>query len=79
MRSALLALMLALSITVGLRGHAAAETVLTVTGRSGEVNRSPVESVEDFSRKMEKAKSGDHILLRIQRGGNSLFTAITNS
>ncbi|MEJ2244929.1 MAG: DegQ family serine endoprotease [Acidobacteriota bacterium] len=44
-----------------------------------EVNRSPVESVGDFSRKMEKAKSGDHILMRIQRGGNSLFTAITNS
>jgi hypothetical protein len=47
MRSALLALMLALSITVGLGGHAAAETVLTVTGRIGEVNRGPYNAFHD--------------------------------
>jgi len=44
-----------------------------------EVNRKPVESVQDFSRKIERARSEDHILMRIQRGDNSLFAAIANS
>ena len=47
MRSALLALILACSITVGLGGHALAETVLTVTGRIGEVNRGPYNAFRD--------------------------------
>ncbi len=47
MRSALLALMLALTSTVGLAGHALAETVLTVAGRIGEVNRGPHDAFRD--------------------------------
>ena len=47
MRSALLALMLASGITVGLGGHAAAETILTVAGRIGEVNRGPYNAFRD--------------------------------
>ena len=47
MRPALLALMLALSVTSGVAGHAAAETVLTVAGRIGEVNRGPYNAFRD--------------------------------
>ena len=47
MRSALLALILACSITVALGGHAQAETVLTVAGRIGEVNRGPYKAFRD--------------------------------
>jgi serine protease Do len=42
-----------------------------------EVNRKPVNDVEDFSRKIEQAKSQDSVLLLIQRGQNSLFAAVT--
>jgi serine protease Do len=44
-----------------------------------EVDRKPVQSVEDFSRKIEKARSEDQILLLIQRGQSNLFAAITNN
>ena len=47
MRSALLPLMLALSITVCAGGHAVAETVLTVAGRIGEVNRGSYSAFRD--------------------------------
>ena len=42
-----------------------------------EVNRKPVNDVEDFSRKIEQTKSQDSVLLLIQRGQNSLFAAVT--
>lgn len=43
-----------------------------------EVNRKPVASVQDFSRKIERAKNGGNILMRLQRGPSSLFAAIQN-
>jgi serine protease Do len=42
-----------------------------------EVNRKPVKDVEDFSRKVEKAKEDGSVLLLIQRGQNNLFAAVT--
>ena len=43
-----------------------------------EVNRKPVNDVQDFIRKIGRAESGDSILMLVQRGRNSLFAAITN-
>ena len=43
-----------------------------------EVNRNRVASIQDFGRKIEKAKSGNSILMRLQRGESSLFAAIQN-
>jgi serine protease Do len=42
-----------------------------------EVNRKSVKDVEDFSRKIEKEKEQDNVLLLLQRGQNSLFAAVT--
>jgi len=43
-----------------------------------EINRKPVNSVRDFVAKIHQAESGGSILLRMQRGGNSLFAALTD-
>jgi serine protease Do len=43
-----------------------------------EVNRKPVNDVQDFIRKIDRVGSGDSILMLVQRGQNSLFAAITN-
>ena len=49
--------------------------------RSGDViqqvNKKPVEDVEDFKQKIENAKDQETILLLIQRGKNTLFAALT--
>jgi serine protease Do len=42
-----------------------------------EVNRKPVRDVDDFTRKIEQAKSGDNALLLIERGQRSLFAALS--
>jgi serine protease Do len=42
-----------------------------------EVNRKPVNNVDDFAQKVEKAKDRDSVLLLIQRGQNNLFAAVT--
>jgi S1-C subfamily serine protease len=42
-----------------------------------EVNRKPVKDVEDFTKKVEKAKEQDNVLLLVQRGENRLFAAVT--
>jgi serine protease Do len=49
--------------------------------RSGDViqqvNKKPVKDVEDFKQKIESAKDQETILLLIQRGGSTLFAALT--
>ena len=42
-----------------------------------EVNRKPVNNVEDFVQKVETAKDQDNVLLLLQRGQNNLFAAVT--
>ena len=42
-----------------------------------EVNRKPVKDVGDFTKKVEKAKDEDNVLLLVQRGENRLFAAVT--
>ena len=69
MRSAFLALLLALSFAPGLAGHATAETVLTITGRIAETNRGPYSSFEDaffkhHERPFEKAYAFSYEMLK---------------
>lgn len=49
--------------------------------RSGDViqqvDKKPVKDVEDFKQKIENARDQEPILLLIQRGENTLFTALT--
>ena len=49
--------------------------------RSGDViqqvNKKPVKDVEDLKQKIENTKDQETILLLIQRGGNTLFAALT--
>jgi serine protease Do len=58
-------------------GSAAAEAMLQMGDVIREVNRKPVANVSDFDQKIEKAKGQESLLLLIQRGQNSLFTAVT--
>jgi serine protease Do len=58
-------------------GSSAADAGIQTGDVIQEINRKPVKGVEDFSQKIEQAKSGDNILLLIQRGQNSLFAAVT--
>ena len=41
-----------------------------------EINQEPVKDAEDFSKKIEKAKEQERVLLLIQRGQNNLFAAV---
>jgi serine protease Do len=58
-------------------GSSAAEAGIRTGDVIQEVNRKPVKDVQDFSQKIEQAKSQDNVLLLIQRGQNSLFAAVT--
>jgi len=42
-----------------------------------EVNRQPVQNSRDFMEKVEKAKDGGNVLFLLQRGGRSLYAAVT--
>jgi serine protease Do len=42
-----------------------------------EVNRKPVENVEDFGQAIEEAKSQESILFLIRRGESSLFVTVS--
>jgi hypothetical protein len=55
-----------------------ADRDVTLRIRHPQVNRKPVIDVEDFSQRIEQAKSQDNVLLLIQRGQNSLFAAVTS-
>jgi serine protease Do len=58
-------------------GSSAADAGIRTGDVIQEVNRKPVKGVEDFSQKIEQAKSQDNVLLLVQRGQNSLFAAVT--
>ncbi len=58
-------------------GSPAAEAGIQTGDVVQEVNRKPVNSVDDFIQKVDKAKDGDSVLLLIQRGKNNLFAAVT--
>ncbi|MHB8909827.1 MAG: DegQ family serine endoprotease [Syntrophales bacterium] len=58
-------------------GSPAAEAMIQVGDVIQAVNRKPVKTVDDFVKIVEKAKDGGSLLLLVQRGGNSLFAAVT--
>jgi serine protease Do len=58
-------------------GSSAAEAGIQRGDVIQEVNRKPVKDVEDFARKVERAKGQESVLLLIQRGRNNLFAAVT--
>jgi serine protease Do len=57
-------------------GSAAADAGLRTGDVIQEVNRKPVRSLEDFSQKVEQAKTQNNVLFLIRRGDNSLFAAV---
>ncbi len=57
-------------------GSSAAEAGLRTGDVIHEVNRKPVKDMEDFMNKIDQAKSGDSVLLLIQRGQNTRFAAV---
>jgi serine protease Do len=58
-------------------GSSAADAGIQTGDVIQEVDRKPVKDVEDFSQKIEQAKSQDSVLFLIQRGQNNLFAAVT--
>jgi serine protease Do len=58
-------------------GSAAAEAMIQRGDIIREVNRKPVRTVAEFVQKIGQAKGQESVLLLIQRGGNSLFAAVT--
>jgi len=58
-------------------GSAASNAGLRTGDVIQEVNRNPVKDVDDFTRKLEKAKEKETVLLLIQRGEATLFAAVT--
>jgi serine protease Do len=58
-------------------GGAAAEAMIQAGDILREVNRKPIKNAADFARKIDQAKSGDSLLLLIERQQNTLFVTIT--
>jgi serine protease Do len=58
-------------------GSAAAEAMVQTGDIIREVNRKPIKNASDFARKVDQAKSGDSLLLLIERQQNTLFVTIT--
>jgi serine protease Do len=58
-------------------GSAAAEAGVRTGDVIQEIDRKPVKNVADFMQKLDKLKTGETLLLLIEREQNSLFVAIT--
>lgn len=58
-------------------GSAAAEAMIRTGDVIREINRKPVMNVADFIQKIDRTKTGDTLLLLIERKQNALFVALT--
>ena len=58
-------------------GSPAAEAGIQTGDIIREVNRKPVKDTDDLVQQIEQAKDQNNILLRVQRGQNNMFAAVT--
>jgi serine protease Do len=57
-------------------GSPAAEAGLRQGDLIKEVNRRPIQNLDDYTRTTEKAKKGESVVLLIKRGGSTLYVVL---
>lgn len=58
------------------QGSAAADAGLKIGDIIVEIDKKPIETLDDYSKALESVKSGDTALFLVNRGGNTIYSAL---